>query len=120
MNVDGYRPIGKTASHANLPQLRIITPKAKDGFGHAASIRNKGTLLNHNETIESQNRSINKSANFRVNDFLEPVQDLRHVHRFKFDPDSPLFTQACANLQVDRRDIIRRKLKDFKAEVMLE
>ena len=120
--MDGYRPIGKTASHANLPQLRIITPKAKEEFGHAAGIRNRGALGNHklSETIESQNRSINKSANFRVNDFLEPVQDLRHVHRFKFDPDSPLFTQACANLQVDRRDIIRRKLKDFKAEVMLE
>jgi len=63
--------------------------------------------------------SINKS-NLRINDFLEPVTDLRSLHRAKFDPDSPLFQRAAANLQIDRIDIVKRKLKDFKREVVLE
>ena len=92
MPMDGYRPLGKTASHASLPQLRIITPKANDNFSHAGSIRNKGIGNKESDAVESQNRSMNKSSVIRLNDFLEPVQDLRHVHRFKYDPDSPLFS----------------------------
>ena len=31
-----------------------------------------------------------------------------------------MFAQACINLQVAKKDIIRKKLKDFKREVLLE
>ena len=53
MPMDGYRPLGKTASHASLPQLRIITPKANDNFSHAGSIRNKGIGNKESDAVES-------------------------------------------------------------------
>ena len=59
-------------------------------------------------------------SNIRINDYLEPVSDIRQIHKIKFDPDSPLFARAVANLQVDSSEIAKKRLKDFKEEVALE
>ena len=51
---------------------------------------------------------------------MEPVSDVRQIHKIKFDPDSPLFARAVSNLQVDSSEIAKKRLKDFKEEVALE
>ena len=102
----------------------MTTPSTKFEMGNLP--RNKTFGTQKTSRAQENDASLFKSgnehskSNIRLNDFLEPVQDLRHIHRFKFDPESPLFAQAAANLQVSMHDIVRKRIKDFRREVLIE
>ena len=38
----------------------------------------------------------------------------------KFDPESPKFTEACKRLAIDMKDIERKKLSEFEAQIRNE
>ena len=50
-----------------------------------------------------------------VNVFLRPITDLKQIKRLKYDLDSPRFAMACKRLQIDMKDISRKRLQDFEA-----
>ena len=50
-----------------------------------------------------------------INDFLHPISEIRQIRRLKFEPDSPRFQQACQRLQIDTKDIEKKRLADFEA-----
>ena len=52
-----------------------------------------------------------------MNDYLQPVTELRQIKRLKFDPDSPRFNEACERLQIDKQDIAKKKLADFERQL---
>ena len=51
------------------------------------------------------------------NDFLHPITEIRQIRRLKFEPESPRFAQACQRLQIDMKDITKRRLADFEAQI---
>lgn len=55
-----------------------------------------------------------------INDFLQPITDTRVIKRMKFDPESPKFTEACKRLAIDMKDIERKKLSEFEAQIRNE
>ena len=67
-----------------------------DGGGHSVSTRN---LINASCDIASIAGDITTKAHkFSINDYLQPVTELRQIKRIKFDPDSPRFSEACTRL----------------------
>ena len=52
-----------------------------------------------------------------INDFLHPITEIRQIRRLKFEPESPRFAQACQRLKIDMKDIEKRRLADFEAQI---
>ena len=52
-----------------------------------------------------------------INDNLAPITELRQIKRLKFNPDSPRFKEAFMRLQIDEKDITKKRLSDFEAKV---
>ena len=50
-----------------------------------------------------------------LNDFLHPITEIRQIRRLKFEPESPRFQLACQRLQIDMKDIEKKRLSDFEA-----
>ena len=71
-------------------------------------------------SVESPTKDYNRENKLSMNDFLHPVTEIRQIRRLKFDPDSPRFAQACQRLQIDRRDIEKRRLQDFEGQIRNE
>ena len=66
-------------------------------------------LENHlsNDSAEKDKRSINNQISF--------LSTTKQVKRLRFDPESPRFKEACQRLEVDVKDLQRKKLSDFEA-----
>ena len=52
-----------------------------------------------------------------MNDYLNPITEIRQIKRLKFDIESPRFQDACKRLQIDQSDLKKKKLADFEAIV---
>ena len=55
-----------------------------------------------------------------INDYLVPVTEIRQVKRVRFDPESPRFKEACIRLKIDMKDIQKKRLSDFEAQIRNE
>ena len=54
----------------------------------------------------------------RINDKLAKVNDLKDIKQLRFDMDSPRFERARNNLNIEKSDLIRKKLNFYKKEVL--